>query len=92
MVITIPSPASWKTTVSGFIAAASSFIVAYPSDFAKWPWVGHLAAFTLAGGLAGFALAAKDSNVTGGTTVNSSNDPSAVKATAVVKEPAPPKV
>jgi hypothetical protein len=75
---------SWKTTVSGIIAAAAAFVLAYPSAFAKWPLVGQIAAFVMAGGLLSLGVSGKDASVTGGTKPNPTNDPAAVAETAKV--------
>lgn len=54
---------SWKTTVCGLVAAGASFAVANPAMFSKWAWVGNVAGFVVAGGLAGVGIFAKDSTV-----------------------------
>lgn len=51
---------NYKTTICGIITALSGFVVANPSMFAKWPIVGTIAGFIMAGGLAGIGVFAKD--------------------------------
>jgi hypothetical protein len=76
---------SWKTTVFGLTSAVAMFVLANPGLFQKWPWMVTVAGFVATGGLAALGIVGKDSNVTGGTVVNSNNDPKAVAATAVPK-------
>lgn len=58
---------NWKTTVIGIITAAAGFILFSPEFFQQWPILISLAKYVTIGGFAAFGLAAKDSNVTGGT-------------------------
>ena len=43
----------WKTTLPAALAAAASFVVAYPTHV---PLVNNLAAFVMAGGLLAFGI------------------------------------
>ena len=54
---------SWKTTISGLVAAAAGFAVANPTMFIKWPWVAPVAGFVMTGGLAGIGIFSKDASV-----------------------------
>jgi hypothetical protein len=58
---------NWKTTATGLISAVAGFIAVSPGLFAKWPVVIEVGKYIAAGGLAAFAISAKDNNVTGGT-------------------------
>jgi hypothetical protein len=52
---------NWKTNLFGLVAAIAGFIVFSPGLFSKWPWVGEVAKYFMAGGMAGIGFAAKDS-------------------------------
>ena len=82
---------SWKTTALGLISAAAGFVAFSPNLplLVAHPWIGELSKYIMAGGMAGIGLAAKDSAVTGGTKLNTSNDPAVTKAAIVEKEPQP---
>lgn len=54
---------SWRTTISGLVAAVAGFVVSNPQMFAKWPWASTLAGFIMTGGLAGIGVFSKDSAV-----------------------------
>lgn len=75
---------SWKTTISGAVTAITAFIVFSPQLFAHWPVAIEVAKFVAAGGLAAIGLSAKDSNVTGGTKLNTepASDAEQLKASA----------
>jgi hypothetical protein len=77
------SSGSWKTTAIGIVSAVAGFITFSPSLFAgpKWTWVNELCKYIMIGGFAGLGFAGKDSNVTGGTKANPSNEPTAVIST-----------
>lgn len=68
---------SWKTTASGLVTAAAGFIVANPELFVNHQMLLKLAMYMMVGGLASIGLFAKDSNVTGGTTLQSNAVPDA---------------
>ena len=78
---------SWKTTAFGIISAAAGFVILHPQYFTAHAYIVDIANYVLMGGLAGLGLAGKDSDVTGGTTLNTSNDPKVVSTSAVTKEP-----
>lgn len=60
---------SWKTTLSGAVSAAASFVVVLSTQGVKMPqWLPLTAAFVLAGGLASLGISGKDYNVTGSNT------------------------
>jgi hypothetical protein len=51
--ITVPENIkAWQTTFSALLAAAAFYVTRNPADFAKWPWVDHLATFIVSGGIA----------------------------------------
>ena len=60
---------SWKTTLTSAISAGAAFVLfAQQLNYIAFPkWAMAIAMFTMAGGLAGLGVTAKDSNVTGGT-------------------------
>ena len=60
---------NWKTTASSAVSAASAFVLfASQTHMMAFPsWATAIATFTMAGGLAAFGIAAKDSQTTGGT-------------------------
>jgi hypothetical protein len=67
---------SWKTTLSALASTVGMFVLfsASPPYSIVWPmWVSALAGFMALGGLAGLGINAKDSQVTGGTIVQSSD-------------------
>ena len=70
MQITLPPSwvKSWKTSLSGIITGASTFVLfAQNLHYINPPgWVMACALFTLSGGLVSFGLTAKDAQVTGG--------------------------
>lgn len=74
---------SWKTTVSGAIGAGLIWLNSYLQNSHTINWHDPQLLIGLAMAVMGYV--AKDSNVTGGTVVNSNNDPKAVAATAVPK-------
>ena len=76
---------SWKTTLMGIVSLAAGFVAFSPALFAKWPWVTELAKYLMVGSGGIGLIAAKDSNVTGGTIANTSNNPAVVATTAVPK-------
>jgi len=83
----ITLPPNWKTSVAGLIASLGSAALAFIQFAAVPPYNVHfppvvlaLAAFAAIGGLAGLGLAAKDHNVTGGTTVQPGIPVAAVSA------------
>ena len=51
---------NWRTTLAGLVTALSSFVVASPELFQRWPWLIALAKFATAGGMFAFGCAAKD--------------------------------
>jgi hypothetical protein len=71
-------PASWKTTVSGVLGSLATFVTMYPDGIPHW--LLNVAKFIMIGGFAALGLTAKDSNVTGGNTLNTGNDPAVVNA------------
>jgi len=73
---------SWKTTAFGLISAAAGFIILHPQYFVAHAYIVDIANYVLMGGLAGLGLSGKDSNVTGGTTPNSTNNPLVVAQTS----------
>lgn len=81
---------SWKTTLIGLITALAAWVDFDPSLFSRWPWITSFAKFVMIGGFAAFGLAAKDSNVTGGTIANTKNNPNVVAETAAATAPVPP--
>lgn len=83
---------SWKTTILGIISGAAVLIASNPDQFVKWPWLVTAAKIVAAGGLASLGLAAKDSNVTGGTTLASGSVPDAALHAAAANEVPIPKV
>jgi len=83
MTINLKLPSSWKTTLFGVISAVAGYVALNPSEFPHWMNVAS--SIVASGALAGLGLSAKDSNVTGGTTPNTSNDPTAVQKTAETK-------
>jgi hypothetical protein len=85
MTINIPSPANWKTTVSGILAAVGSYLAMFPNTLNGHPTLENIAKFIAIGGLASLGFSAKDLNVTGGNTANSANDPAVVQSTTVPK-------
>ena len=78
---------SWKTTAFGIISAAAGFVILHPQYFAAHAYIVDIANYVLMGGLAGLGLAGKDSNVTGGDKLNTTNDPAVVTTSATKKEP-----
>ena len=78
---------SWKTTAFGIISAAAGFVILHPQYFTAHAYIVDIANYVLMGGLAGLGLAGKDSGVTGGTILNTSNDPKVVTTSATTKEP-----
>ncbi len=62
-----PVVRSWRTTVTGVLAAAASFVVfAHNAHYFVAPgWALALAGFTQVGGLASFGITAKDAAVSG---------------------------
>jgi len=70
MSINVNFPASWKTSVAGFISLAAGFIVLNASYFSAHPLIVELAKYVSVGGPAAGLFMAKDSNVTGGTKAN----------------------
>ena len=88
---------NWKTTLSGVVSAAAMFVVFAGQNGLTMPhWATVTASFVLMGGLASMGLAAKDSNVTGGTTPATAEAAARVapdNATAeAIKELRPPPV
>jgi len=67
MSFTIPQVRSWRTTVTGLIAAAASFVVfGHNAHYFTAPgWMLAAAGFMQVGGLASFGIAAKDAQVSG---------------------------
>lgn len=61
---------NWKTTLAGAFTAFFGFVVFSPDTFSAVPWLVGLAKYAAAGGLLAIGIAAKDSNVTGGTKPN----------------------
>lgn len=57
---------SWKTTLSGAVSSGASLVVVLSTQGVVMPkWLPIVAAFVLAGGLAGLGIYGKDYNVTG---------------------------
>ena len=52
---------NWKTSLSGIVAALAGFVLFSPGLFARWPWIGEVSKYIMAGGVAGIGFAAKDS-------------------------------
>ena len=69
---------SWKTTAFGLISAIAGFVILHPQYFTAHAYIVDIANYVLMGGLAGLGLAGKDSNVTGGTTLQSNAVPDVV--------------
>ena len=70
--VNITLPANWKTTLAGALASGAALIMFLgqpPYNVHIPAWLMGTAAFVLVGGIGGLGLAAKDSNVTGGTKV-----------------------
>lgn len=69
--------ANWKTTAAGVIALIITAIKIFKPEFMTTDL--YTTIISILGGLG--LIAAKDFNVTGGTTPNTTNDPKAVKST-----------
>src|ERR1017187_7846366 len=96
------STGSWKTNVAAVVTFVAGFILINPALFVKWPIVYELAKYVGVGGVGVGFFSAKDSNVTGGTVLQSNAIPDArLHAEAVVAKvetpaeaspvPVPPK-
>jgi len=82
---------SWKTSLIGLLSAAAGFVAFSPALFSKWPWIVEVAKYIMVGGLAGLGFASKDSNVTGGTVLQSNAVPDAtLHAEAIAAVPPKP--
>lgn len=67
-------PANWQPKLIGLITAFAYFV--QWDHKIKFPeWMESLAEFVVIGGFAALGFTAKQWNVTGGTTLNSKNDP-----------------
>lgn len=75
---------SWRTSISGIVAAASAFVVFAQGTFhiPVPPIIQALAAFVMIGGLASLGINGKDARVTGGDIVQQSS-PAAILANQV---------
>ena len=85
MTIKLKLPASWKTTLFGILGAVAVYVYGHPSEFPQW--MQTVANLFAAGAFAGLGLTAKDSNVTGGSKANTSNNPTVVAETAAAVAP-----
>lgn len=70
---------NWKTTTAGLVTAFAGFVLFSPDLFSRWSWVGDVAKYIMAGGLAGIGLFSKDSTT-------HSTIPEVTKATKVEDE------
>jgi hypothetical protein len=74
--------ASWRSAVTGYAVAIGNVII--PLMQGGHPTLKQIAA---SAGIAAFGYFVKDKQVTGGTTLNTNNNPAVVVTSAVVKEP-----
>jgi len=77
---------SWKTTLAGVVSLIAGFVAFSPGLFTKWPWVTEAAKYLMLGSTGAGLITAKDSGVTGGTTLASGSVPDAQLHAAAANE------
>ena len=78
---------NWKTNLFGMITAVAGFVLFSPVLFSRWPWVGEVAKYVMAGGMAGIGFAAKDSTMhSTGVEVQESSIEANLSAAAAAKK------
>jgi hypothetical protein len=61
---------SWKTTLSGVVGSIAGLVLAiHQSGVVMPPWIPSVAEYVLVGGFASLGIFAKDSNVSGVTSL-----------------------